>query len=223
MENKKQSKIKQEYRRVRRNLLRKINRATKRGYIIDNIVPAIPKKPTEASIRRLEKISANLYEKVKAIDFETGEIIRGTERRKQERKEAAAKAQETRRALRYNAEKQITEEFEYSDYSTFPNEEDMVIANFRSLVISRFPESAGPVLTRWLNNIIVQQGKIAVAQMLQDAQDNGIIIDYKVAYDNDSLMGAIADMMDFLPEIGDISKQELLDSLEMEEDWELPN
>ena len=226
MAKKKISKTKQHYRRVRSNLLRKIARASKRGYLFnENLVPDIPKKVTKSSIKRLEKISSNLYKLAEHVDFETGEVISGTEARQQERKESARKGALTRNGIRYNKEEQNVEEFEYNqyDYSLFPSEAEMVISNFKANVISRFPENAGPVLHRWLNNIIAQNGKEAVAKMLQDAQENGIIIDYKVAYDNDLLMGAIGDMIDYLPEIGNIAKQEIFDSLEMEEDWELPS
>lgn len=226
MAKKKISKTQKEYRRVRSNLLRKISRASKRGYLFDeNLVPEIPQKVTKSAIKKLEKISAELYDKAEHVDFETGEVLSGTEARKQERQESARKAVATRKGIRYNREEQTTEQFEYQydDYSMFPSEAEMVISNFRSNVVSRFPENAGPVLERWLNNCIVQNGKEAVAQMLQDAQDAGIIVDYKVAYDNDLLMGSIADMLDYMPDMGDLSKQMVLDSLEMEEDWELPS
>lgn len=45
--------IKQQYQKARRNYLRRVNRLVKQGYLVDVIQP--PKRPTKASIRRLEK------------------------------------------------------------------------------------------------------------------------------------------------------------------------
>lgn len=86
-----------EYKKARANLLKKIRRAEKKGYVFDEgIVPKIPKRPTLASINRLKSISKNLYKKAVKLDIETGEIIPGEESRKAERSAAARKAAETR-------------------------------------------------------------------------------------------------------------------------------
>ena len=58
--------------------------------------------------------------------------------------------------------------------------------------------------------------------MLNNAAENGVTIDYKVAYNNDLLMGTIADFMEFLPEASEGVKQDLMDAIEYNEDWELP-
>lgn len=66
--------IKQQYQRARRNYLRRVRNQEKRGYIVD-IIP-IPKKPTKASIRRLEKQTASEIKKRSDFQqFMTGEIV----------------------------------------------------------------------------------------------------------------------------------------------------
>lgn len=69
--------IKSEYQRVRRNLQSKIRRATRKGFIVpENFLPNIPKKITQGSIRRLEKLSKDFYNKV-TYKTTTGETVSG--------------------------------------------------------------------------------------------------------------------------------------------------
>ena len=75
---------------------RKARSMAKRGYVIDAVLPKEPKKITEASVRRIKKISSNLYKKSYYVT-EEGEVISGEEGRKYERSRAAKKAVETRK------------------------------------------------------------------------------------------------------------------------------
>lgn len=66
--------IKQAYQRARRNYLRRVRNQEKQGYIV-GIIPIV-KKPTKASIRRLEKQTAKEIQR--KADFQsllTGEIV----------------------------------------------------------------------------------------------------------------------------------------------------
>lgn len=102
----KKSKYSAEYKRVRRNLLQRIRRMTNRGYEIDIDIPAIPKKITQASIRRLERMDSEyLHSHSKKLTpivseetgFTTFKKLSGTEARKIERSQAAKKAAKTRK------------------------------------------------------------------------------------------------------------------------------
>lgn len=132
------------------------------------------------------------------------------------------------RALKSWTSKDITEYIKTEnakddyDYASFPSEADIIIQNFRSDVIARFPENAGPILSDWLDRLLSLYSKEDVAQMLNDAAENGVMVDYKIAYNNDLLMGAIADFMEFLPGASEGVKQDLMDAIEYNEDWELP-
>ena len=75
---------------------RKARSMARRGYVIDAVLPKEPKKITEASVRRIKKISANLYKKSYYVT-EEGEVISGEEGRKYERSRSAKKAAETRK------------------------------------------------------------------------------------------------------------------------------
>lgn len=84
--NKQLSDVKQAYRKERQRIQRQINRMTKRGYDVPELLPKIPKKITEASVRRLKKLTTEkLYKESRFIDFETGEILTSEEGQKLEK------------------------------------------------------------------------------------------------------------------------------------------
>lgn len=214
--------IQQQYRKERRRIQNAMNRLEKQGYVLpEDLLPSIPKKVTQSSINRLKKItSESIYKKSKKLDFETGEITPGIVARDKARSQRAKEAARTR-----SIKKEYTEPTVYIEppqYTTFPSGADIIINNFRSDVIGRFPESAGPILNRWLDGLLAQQDKEDVANMLETAAANGVVIDYKVAYNTEALMGAIADFMDYLDTTSGF-KQDLMDTLEFEEDWEFPD
>lgn len=84
------------YRKAVSAFFRKARSMARRGYVIDGVLPNEPKKITEASVRRIKKISANLYKKSYYVT-EEGEVISGEEGRKYERSRSAKKAAETRK------------------------------------------------------------------------------------------------------------------------------
>lgn len=84
------------YRKAVSAFFRKVRSMAKRGYVIDAVLPKEPKKITEASVRRIKKISSGLYKKSYYVT-EEGEVISGEEGRKYERSRSARKAAETRK------------------------------------------------------------------------------------------------------------------------------
>lgn len=214
--------IQQQYRKERRRIQNAMKRLEKQGYVLpEDLLPSMPKKVTQASINRLKKItSESIYKKSKKLDFETGEITPGIVARDKARSQRAKEAARRRAFKQEYVSPQVYTE--PPQYTTFPSGADIIINNFRSDVIGRFPESAGPILNRWLDGLLAQQDKEDVANMLETAAANGVVIDYKVAYNTEALMGAIADFMDYLDTTSGF-KQDLMDTLEFEEDWEFPD
>lgn len=214
--------IQQQYRKERRRIQNAMNRLEKQGYVLpEDLLPSMPKKVTQASINRLKKITSEaIYKKSKKLDFETGEITPGIVARDKARSQRAKEAARRRSFKQEYVSPQVYTE--PPQYTTFPSGADIIINNFRSDVIGRFPESAGPILNRWLDGLLAQQDKEDVANMLETAVANGVVIDYKVAYNTEALMGAIADFMDYLDTTSGF-KQDLMDTLEFEEDWEFPD
>lgn len=214
--------IQRQYRKERRRIQNATKRLEKQGYVLpDDLLPSVPKKVTQASINRLKKITTEaIYKKSVRLDIETGEITPGIVARDKARSQRAKKAARSRAFKQEYVAPEVY--IEPPQYTTFPSGADIIINNFRSDVIGRFPESAGPILNRWLDGLLAQQDKEDVANMLEVASANGVLIDYKVAYNTEALMGAIADFMDYLDTTSGF-KQDLMDILEFDEDWEFPD
>ena len=106
------------------------------------------------------------------------------------------------------------------EYEIFPKDVNMIINNFMQSY-SKYNIEARNILDTWLNNLIVMKGEAAVAQMLQSAHENGLVISSNIIYGK-LLDSAILDFMAYLPEqdqLGNIEIAELMDSIEELEDW----
>lgn len=222
---KKPTPLQLEYRKQIKRLNQAIRRAEKRGYLVpENIIPAKPKRITKKAVEKLKKITPNdIYKKSDKVDIETGELIPGEIARRIERSESAKKAARTRAKKRNptNYEPNIPY-VQGGTYEEFPNEADIIISNFRA-ELTRFPEVAQPIVNNWLNRVIRDYGKEEVAKMLEEASANGIGIDYSIAYRADLIMDRLAEILDLLPGASVGNKQDIMDALEYEEDWELPD
>ena len=95
----KQQAINKAYAKERKRISSFVRRAEKRGYSFpESIIPSIPKRKTEASIRKLRKLSKDvLYEKATYGGEAThGEIVSGKEGLKLERQLRSKRSHETR-------------------------------------------------------------------------------------------------------------------------------
>lgn len=220
---KKPTQLQLDYKKQVKRLKQAISRAEKRGYIIpDDIIPKQPKSITRKSVERLKKITTkDIYAKSEKLDLETGELIQGELARKQERSESAKKAAKTRKEKRYNAELGESEYYE-PQYETFPSVVDIVISNFRA-EITRFPEVAQPIVNKWLDRLLRDYSKEDVAEMLENAAAQGLGIDYSIAYREDLILDRLSEMFELLPGASTGNKMDIMEALEYEEDWELPD
>ena len=97
----KQQAINKAYAKERNRIKSFLRRASKRGYQFpEDILPAIPKRKTEASIRKLKKLTKDvLYEKaIYGGSASYGEVVTAKEGLKLEREARAKRASETRKA-----------------------------------------------------------------------------------------------------------------------------
>lgn len=220
---KKLTQLQLDYKKQVKRLKQAVRRAEKRGYIVpENVIPKQPKRITKKSVERLKKITPKeIYSKSEKLDFETGELIPGEVARKQERSEAAKKAAKTRKEKRYNAEKGESEYYE-AQYETFPSGADIIIGNFRA-EMSRFPEVAYPIVTQWLDRLLRDYSKEDVAEMLENAAAQGLGVDYSIAYREDLLLDRLSEMLDLLPGASTGNKMDIMEAMEYEEDWEMPD
>lgn len=112
------------YRKERKRVLQLIRRNEKRGIFLNqiNAIPQIPKRITEASIRRLQKIDSKYIEEHgTGVDLETGEIISIYRIKRERRKEADKRREESRRKTRERKRK-----VEDDSVSIVPGMEDLV-------------------------------------------------------------------------------------------------
>lgn len=220
---KKLTQLQLDYKKQVKRLKQAVRRAEKRGYIVpENLIPKQPKRITKKSVERLKKITTDeIYSKSEKLDFETGELIPGKVARKQERSEAANKAAKTRKEKRYNAEKGESEYYE-PQYETFPSGADIIIGNFRA-EMTRFPEVAQPIVNQWLDRLLRDYSKEDVAEMLENAAAQGLGVDYSIAYREDLLLDRLSEMLDLLPGASTGNKMDIMEAMEYEEDWEIPD
>lgn len=92
---------------------------------------------------------------------------------------------------------------------------DTVIRNYLE-EISYYPSKAQPILQQWLTSLIDKYGKEDVATMLQEGAEAGVVLTREIAYDGEKLQGYISDMLDYLPEMTDWGKEDVLDAFD---DW----
>ena len=104
------------------------------------------------------------------------------------------------------------------DYLPF---DETIISAFR-IDISHFPTTAEPMLSSWLDGLIQTQGKDKVAIMLEEGREAGYWITYSIAYNTEALSSLMSDMMDFLPDLGTLEKETIVESFEYSEDWSEP-
>lgn len=217
-----------EYNKQLRRIKQFVRRAEKRGYVFsENIIPNKPKRVTKASVKKLQKITPKeLYKKAQYGGSATyGEIVSGEEGRKAERKASAEKATKTKKKKKSTqfpkqAEQKVnvSRETLSPDINLFTN---IVITNFRNHV-NQFNEVASTKLNNWLNNLLSRHSADDVAIMLNEGAENGVIVNYQIVYSNDKLNNYISEMLDYLPEIGEFSKAEIMDAFEQDEDYENP-
>lgn len=220
---KKLTQLQLDYKKQVKRLKQAVRRAEKRGYIVpENVIPKQPKRITKKSVERLKKITTKeIYSKSEKLDFETGELIPGEVARKQERSKSAKKAAKTRKEKRYNAEKGESEYYE-PQYETFPSGADIIIGNFRA-EMTRFPEVAQPIVKQWLDRLLRDYSKEDVAEMLENAATQGLGVDYSIAYREDLLLDRLSEMLDLLPGASTGNKFDIMEAIEYDEDWEIPD
>lgn len=98
----------------------------------------------------------------------------------------------------------------------------VVISGFRQHV-SQFNERASNLLLSWLDRILATNDEHDVAIMLNEGAEAGNIVTYQIVYSVDKLHEYMSNMLDYLPEVGPLFKAEMMDAMEMEEDFSSPS
>lgn len=187
------------YRKERSRVLAIVRRYEKQGLYVDFVVPNIPKKITQASVRRLAKITPKKIQSQTYQLNEFGEV----------------------EASFYQFKKKQREKTKIKPldlYDEIPQESHMVIANFRGYV-NQFNEWARSIINLWLDNLLFKHTEEEVAAMIQRAGEYGELINYKVVY-TEKLFNALASMMDFM-NLGPLERETMIEALEYEENYEV--
>lgn len=227
MAKKLQSKVVKEYNKELRRINQFIRRAEKRGYQFnDNVIPERPNRITKASVRKLKKITPEtLYKKsVYGGEATIGEIVKGTKGRKAERKLASKRASETRKIRKQTKitatpEPVFTPPTNISDDTSFYDR--VTISGFKHHV-SAFNERASTMLKTWLDKLLQTHSEHDVAIMLNEGAENGNIVTFQIVYSRDKLVEYMSNMLDYLPDEGELFKEQFMEAMEYDEDYSDP-
>ena len=231
------------FQKQRRRIQQFVRRAEKRGYQFpENVVPQMPKRVTKKALERITNLKPEkLYRKAKYGGEATyGEIVSGTKGRQAERRQATERAKETRK-LRQEAEKLKRETYEedYFDYSDYygNNDEDftydtniqadttffdtVVISNFRAMLVSNNYQCR-PIILNWLEDCINRFGTHETALMIQNAAQNGVGLGISIMPSDkqDKVHEFLSEMLNYMEEAGDFTREQMMEAMEMEEDYE---
>lgn len=217
------------YKQLVKNLKSKIYRYEKKGFSFDIELPPLPKRVLKKDIDYLRIVEKNLFQSAFYVDNTTGEVLSGSEAKEyyyakiKEKRQAVLKENvikgKKKKEVHANANGEM-EDYTPEKYIPFPEEAPRVIEMYRHGVIDRFPNSAKPVMERFLKETIDEYGEDAVAEMLNKADDAGLVLTGEIAYDSQKLSAHIAEMLEFLPGLSNLDKAVILDAVEEEiEDW----
>lgn len=195
-----------------------IRRAEKRGYLFsDDILPQKPKRITKASVKKLAKLTPDvLYSRGEYVDTSTGEIVSAEQGRRLERSVSARKAAQTRKKKQEVPSATFVPPYRENPDTSFTDA--VAITQFRSHV-NQFNERASSVLNTWLDRMLNENSLHDVAVMLNRGAEEGVMVTYQVAYSSDALVQYVGKMIEFLPEAGSIYRDEIIDAMEEEEDF----
>lgn len=211
-QNKQPDGVIQAYRRERQRIQRQINRMSKRGYDVPQLLPKIPKLITQASVRRLKKITTEkLYKESRFIDIETGEILtskEGQELERSRRKKPKQKVQAPPPTPIVPPE---------PDYAMFDKQILTVFTMDMTEIFGR-NERLFNYITRWYNMSLEKYGAEEMAESLEKAKSEGLFPGWEAVSDNEILVGKLEAITNLMA-INSESREELFEELEQLEDW----
>lgn len=211
-QNKQPDGVIQAYRRERQRIQRQINRMAKRGYDVPQLLPKIPKLITQASVRRLKRITTEkLYKESRFIDIETGEILTSKEGQTLERSRRKKSKQKVQ------APPPIPVAPPEPDYVMFDNQILTVFTMEMTEIFGR-NEKLFNYITRWYNRALEKYGAEEMAEALEQAKAQGMFPGWEAVSDSEILVGKLEAITNLMA-INSESREELFEELEQLEDW----
>lgn len=157
----KQRAIEQEYKKARSRVQHRLSEYRVKGYDVSNInIPAIPKRITKASIRRLNKITTEYIRKhsfvIIVTDSSTGEAksVSGEKFFKKKQKEARRKAVETRKRRKHGGSGSGGDNKGSGSGEDYPHIGDLMRQKIEWLIAQYQIENSNLAMNieNWLNN-----------------------------------------------------------------------
>lgn len=224
----------QEYRRERKRIQQQINRMSKRGYDVPELLPKIPKKITEASVRRLKNLTTEkLYKESRFIDIETGEILTGKQGKLIENKRRVQRAAQTRRNKRKNVSGETSKTPPQDKTKGYQDRNgktvyDVEVVQFDQQVLIVFTMEMTEIfgrspklfnyITAWFTASRFKYGDEELAEVLQQTKESGDWPAWECVSDEELLRGKLTAITDLMA-INRESREELFEELEQMEDW----
>lgn len=199
-----------------------IRRAEKRGYqFSENVLPQQPKRVTQASIRKLAQLTPEkLYQKaVYGGEASGGEIVKGTEGIKLERKVRAQKAAQTRKYILAEPTQEPTNTpgFEAPENILEGGFANVIVNNFKSQIL-HFPKEISDLVIGLINTLINEQGLEDVAYSLEHMPMQFYEYINRKGYDSKaSIQEFSSALIEYLPNASESYKNDLMDAFEYNE------
>lgn len=222
--NKQLSDVQKAYRKERQRIQRQIRRMERRAYDVPELLPEIPKRITKASVNKLKKITTEyLYSKSRYIDVDTGEILTGKEGRKQERKESARRSAQTRRERkeseqRAQARPQTTPVTDYVDFTS----QVFTVFQMEMTQIYGRNEKLFNYITTWFDKSLARYGAEDFAEALEQSKADGMWPGWEGVSDTEILVGKLTGILELIGGSAG-GREEIIESLEGVEDWDIPD
>lgn len=212
VQNKQPDGVIQAYRRERQRIQRQINRMTNRGYDVPQLLPKIPKLITQASVRRLKKITTEkLYKESRFVDIETGEILTSKEGQKLE----LSRRRKPKQKVQAPPPTPIAPP--EPDYVMFDKQILTVFTMEMTEIFGR-NERLFNYITRWYNMSLEKYGAEEMAEALEKAKSEGLFPGWEAVSDSEILVGKLEAITNLMA-INSESREELFEELEQLEDW----
>ena len=206
------SDVKKAYRKERRRIQQQIRRMKKRAYDVPDLLPDIPKRITQASVRRLKKITTEkLYKESRFVDIETGEILTSKEGQKLER----SRRRKPKRKVQAPPPTPVAPP--EPDYVMFDKQILTVFTMEMTEIFGR-NEKLFNYITRWYNMSLEKYGADEMAEALEKAKSEGMFPGWEAVSDSEILVGKLEAITNLMA-INAESREELFEELEQLEDW----
>ena len=164
--------FRKEQKRLRRAISRELR---KTGVELDRTqIPEMPSRVTKKQLENIRSIKPkHLRQGSEYVDYETGEIID------------------------YNRAKELWKEEQRTVTPTTLDFNNSVIDSFFDS-LEKYNQSFNSKMRGWIHTLISQYGEDAVAQMLMEGAENGVIITVQIAYSDEACSAYMSEMLTYL-------------------------